>query len=245
MNPKDKVALITGGARIGRTVACALARAGADLALTYNQSEQSARETKSEVEACGRKAITIQADLTEPGNAERVTQEVKKSFGKLHILVNMASIFEEVAFEKLTAEDWERNLNANLRAACDVSLQAVPLLKKSGGGRIINFTDWTVESGRPRYQGYLPYYVAKAGLKGFTEALALELAPDILVNSIGPGPILAPSDMSKEEAQQVVTSTPLRRWGGADEIAKAVLYLVQSDFVTGEALRVDGGRHLY
>ena len=100
-------------------------------------------------------------------------------------------------------------------------------------------------SARPRYPGYTPYYVAKAGVKALTETLALELAADqILVNAIAPGPILAPPEMSKEESDGVVKSTPLGRWGGEEEIAKAVMFLVNSDFVTGETIRVDGGRHL-
>jgi len=113
------------------------------------------------------------------------------------------------------------------------------------GGRIINFADWVAQSGRPRYLGYLPYYVAKAGVIALTEALALELASDqILVNAIAPGPIVAPPGTSDEESAEVVKATPLGRWGGEDEIAKAVLFLVHSDFVTGETIRVDGGRHV-
>jgi NAD(P)-dependent dehydrogenase (short-subunit alcohol dehydrogenase family) len=113
------------------------------------------------------------------------------------------------------------------------------------GGRIINFGDWVARSGRPRYTGYLPYYVAKASVIALTEALALELAPDqILVNAIAPGPIVAPEDTSDDEFARVERATPLGRWGGEIEIAKAVLALIDSDFITGETVRVDGGRHL-
>ena len=113
------------------------------------------------------------------------------------------------------------------------------------GMRIVNFSDWTARSGRPRYRGYLPYYVAKAGVIALTEALALELAPDnILVNAIAPGPIIAPDDLSDEDRRAVEEATPLGRWGGATEIAKGVLALLESDFVTGETLRIDGGRHV-
>jgi NAD(P)-dependent dehydrogenase (short-subunit alcohol dehydrogenase family) len=119
-------------------------------------------------------------------------------------------------------------------------------MRRQGGGRIINFTDWVAASGRPRYKGYLPYYVAKAGVKAFSEALALEVAADqILVNTIAPGPILAPPETTEEESKAVMRATPVGRWGGAEEIAKAVIALVESDFVTGETIRVDGGRHLY
>ena len=118
-------------------------------------------------------------------------------------------------------------------------------MRRSGGGRIINFADWVAASGRPRYKGFLAYYVAKAGVKALTEALALELAADgILVNAIAPGPILAPPETTDEEFQAVERATPLGRWGGPEEIAKTVLALIESDFITGETIRVDGGRHL-
>jgi NAD(P)-dependent dehydrogenase (short-subunit alcohol dehydrogenase family) len=118
-------------------------------------------------------------------------------------------------------------------------------MRANGGGRIVNFSDWVARSGRPRYRGFLPYYVAKAGVIALTEALALELAGDnILVNAIAPGPILAPPDTPADEYHAVEEATPLGRWGGEIEIAKAVLALIASDFITGEIVRVDGGRHL-
>ena len=118
-------------------------------------------------------------------------------------------------------------------------------MRARGGGRIINFSDWTVTGGRPRYRGFIPYYVAKAGVKALTEALALECAADnILVNAIAPGPILAPPGMTAEERGEVERATPLGRWGGEMEIVKAILGFIESDFVTGETIRVDGGRHL-
>jgi len=121
----------------------------------------------------------------------------------------------------------------------------VPHMRRQNGGRIINFSDWVARSGRPRYLGYLPYYVAKTGVIALTEALAAELAAEnILVNAIAPGPIVAPPGTTEEEAKAVEEATPLGRWGGEMEIAKAVLSLLDSDFITGETIRVDGGRHL-
>ena len=110
---------------------------------------------------------------------------------------------------------------------------------------MIFFSDWVAASGRPHYREFVPYYIAKRGVIGLAEGLALEWAPEILVNVVAPGPILKPASLSPEEDKQVRKSTPLGRWGGAEEIAKAVLFLIQSDFVTGECIRVDGGRHLY
>jgi NAD(P)-dependent dehydrogenase (short-subunit alcohol dehydrogenase family) len=118
-------------------------------------------------------------------------------------------------------------------------------MRRAGGGRIVNFADWVAASGRPRYIGYLPYYVAKRGVIALSEALALEVAADqILVNAIAPGPILAPPGTSAEEHSAVEQATPLGRWGGEEEIVKAVMFLIETDFVTGETIRVDGGRHV-
>jgi NAD(P)-dependent dehydrogenase (short-subunit alcohol dehydrogenase family) len=145
----------------------------------------------------------------------------------------------------MTVEEWDKQLSVDLGATLRVSRAAVPLLRKAGGGRIINFSDWLAASGRPRYKGYLAYYVAKAGVKALTEALALELAADkILVNAIAPGPILAPPGTSDEEFKAVEKATPLGKWGGAEAIVQAVLSLIETEFVTGETIRVDGGRHL-
>lgn len=245
MFTKDKVALITGGKRIGAVVATTLARAGVDLALVYNRSLAEAAETESAVNAIGRRAVLIQADVTsERACADAVSTTVQE-LGRLDILINMASLYAEKPFADLTAADWDRQLAVDLRATFLFSHAAAAHMKRQGGGRIINFTDWVAASARPRYPGYTPYYVAKSGVKALTETLALELAAaQILVNAIAPGPILAPPELSKEESDAVVTSTPLGRWGGEDEIAKAVMFLVDSDFVTGETIRVDGGRHI-
>ena len=245
MDIKGKVALITGGKRIGAVVATTLAKAGADIALVYNRSLAEAAETESAVNAIGRRAILVQADVTNERACIEAVATAVRDLGRLDILINMASLYAEKPFAGLTAADWDRQLAVDLRATFLFAHAAAPLMKKAGGGRIINFSDWVAASARPRYPGFTPYYVAKAGVKALTETLALELAGDqILVNAIAPGPILAPPEMSKAESDAVVKSTPLGRWGGEDEIAKAVMFLVNSDFVTGETIRVDGGRHI-
>jgi NAD(P)-dependent dehydrogenase (short-subunit alcohol dehydrogenase family) len=245
METTDKVALITGGKRIGAVVATTLAKAGADVALVYNRSLAEAAETESAVNALGRRAILVQADVANERACGDAVATTVRELGRLDILINMASLYSEKAFVELTAADWDRQLAVDLRAAFLFGHAAAPHMKTAGGGRIINFADWVAASARPRYPGYTPYYVAKSGVKALTETLALELAGDqILVNAIAPGPILAPPEMSKEESDAVVKSTPLGRWGGEDEIAKTVMFLIHSDFVTGETIRVDGGRHI-
>jgi NAD(P)-dependent dehydrogenase (short-subunit alcohol dehydrogenase family) len=241
----DKAALITGGRRIGAVVATELARKGAHVAVVYRASRKEAEETAGTLRSMGRRALVIQADLQQPEGCSRVVEAAVTEFGRLDILVNMASVYREKALDDLTLEDWDAQMAVDLRAAWLCSHAAIPHMRRGRGGRIVNFSDWVARSGRPRYRGYLPYYVAKAGVIALTEALALELASDqILVNAIAPGPIVAPPGTSAGDAAAVEQATPLGRWGGEIEIAKTVIALVESDFITGETIRVDGGRHV-
>ena len=245
MQLEGKVALITGGRRIGHVVAAQLAAHGADIALSYSRSRDEAEQTAKSVRASGRRAEIIRADLAQAADCQAFVDGAADALGRADILLNMASVYVAHAFDNLTAADWDRSLAVDVRAAFLCARAAVPHMRRVGGGRIINFSDWTARSGRPRYRGYLSYYVAKTAVIGLTEGLALELAPDnILVNAIAPGPIVAPDGISDEERRAVEEATPLGRWGGASEIANAVLALLDSDFVTGETLRVDGGRHV-
>jgi NAD(P)-dependent dehydrogenase (short-subunit alcohol dehydrogenase family) len=245
MDLTGRVALITGGKRIGAVVAATLANGGADIALVFNRSRPEADETAAAVRELGRRAFVVQGDVSQPADCTRIVDATVAEFGRLDVVVNMASLYTSKPFADLTDHDWDQQMAVDLRAAFLVSKAAVPAMKANGGGRIINFSDWLSVSGRPRYPGYLTYYVAKTGVKALTEAIALELARDqILVNAIAPGPILPPPDMSPEEHEAVAKSTPVGRWGGENEIAKAVMFLVNSDFVTGETIRVDGGRHV-
>jgi len=245
MDLTDRVALVTGGRRIGIVVARELARSGADVALVYRRSRPEADEAADTVRTVGRRALVLQADLADGDACSRVVDETVREFGRLDVLVNMASRYEAKALDDLSIGDWDAQLSIDLRAAWLCAKAAIPHMRGVRGGRIINFADWVAASGRPRYRGYLPYYVAKAGVIALTQALALELASDrILVNAIAPGPIVPPEGTSAEESAQVEQATPLGRWGSEIEIAKIVLALVESDFVTGETIRVDGGRHL-
>ena len=244
MNLTDKVALITGGKRIGVVVAEALAARGADLAFSYSRSRAEVERAAEGIRAVGRRAAVIQCDLADAAGCEALVASVVDQLGGIDVLIHMASVYVRKPFAELAAADWDASLSVDLRAAFLCAHAAAPHMRKRGGGRIITFSDWTAKSGRPRYRGYVPYYVAKAGVIALTEALALELAQDnVLVNAIAPGPILAPPGTSLDERKAVEEATPLGRWGGEAEIAKAVLALVDSDFITGETIRVDGGRH--
>jgi NAD(P)-dependent dehydrogenase (short-subunit alcohol dehydrogenase family) len=245
MTPTDRGVLITGVKRIGAVVAVDLARAGADIVLAYNRSRTEAEASVEEIAALGRRAVAIRADLSDPDECRRLVDDAAQALGRLDVLVNMASVYVAKPYDALTDADWDEAINVDLRATHLCTQAAVSHMRRQGGGRVINFSDWIAASGRPRYTEYLPYYVAKAGVIGFTEILALELARDgILVNAIAPGPILPPPGISDEERAAVVKATPLGRWGGEAEIAKAVRFLIETDFVTGEVIRVDGGRHV-
>ncbi|MCC7416630.1 MAG: SDR family oxidoreductase [Acidobacteria bacterium] len=245
MDLNGKAALITGGRRIGAVVAEALARRGVDVALTYRRSQAEANAAVARIGAAGRRGLAVQADLSQAERCASAVAEAARGLGRLDILINMASVYVRRPFAELSVADWDAPMTVDLRAAFLCARAAAPHMREAGGGRIVNFGDWVARSGRPRYRGYVPYYVAKAAAIALTEALALELAADgILVNAIAPGPILPPPDLGRGELEAVEQATPLGRWGGEAEIAKAVLALLDSDFITGETIRVDGGRHL-
>lgn len=245
MNLQNRIALITGGKRIGLVVAESLARRGVDVAVSYSRSLAEADDAVSRVRAVGRRGEAFLANLASPDECRDLISRVVAAFSGVDILINMASVYRRKPFDELSADDWDGIQAVDLRAAFLCAHAAAPHMTARGGGRIVNFSDWVAASGRPRYRGFLPYYVAKAGVIALTEALALELASaNILVNAIAPGPIVAPLDLSDEERLAVQRATPLGRWGGEHEIAKAILALLESDFITGETIRVDGGRHV-
>ena len=246
MNLKDKVILITGGARMGETLGRAFGARGAMILLSYRASRASAQASVDALTKNGIHADSVRCDFSKPADIEALAKDIQAKFGRLDVVLHMASIYEShdlFAGDTLTA--WQANMDAHVNSAFALARALTPLLRRDKQGRFIFMVDWTVDSGRPRYKGFTPYYVSKAALQGFVQALALEVAPDVLVNAIAPGPILPPPGMSEEERRAVEDATPLKRWGGPEEIAKAALFLAETDFVTGETIRVDGGRHLY
>jgi NAD(P)-dependent dehydrogenase (short-subunit alcohol dehydrogenase family) len=240
-----KVAWIAGGARMGMTVARTLGAQGARVVLTWRKSRQPAEQAVRALRGFGIDAFSVRCDLSNPKEVRKAMSAAKKHFGRIDIVVNLASIYESAPVGKADqTRAWSDHMAANAYSAWVVSLEAARSMGREGG-RIIHVADWTSASGRPRYKNFAAYYVSKKAVEGVVEAMALELAPAILVNGIAPGPMIPPPGLSQKEVQAVEDATPLRRWGGADEMAKAVQFLIETDFVTGETLRLDGGRHLY
>ncbi len=196
--------------------------------MSFNRSKREAETAAEAIRAAGRRAFLFQADLSRPAECQALVASAAGALGRLDALLNMASVYAPVPFDQTDEAAWDRVVDVDLKAAFLCARAAVPHLRAAGGGRIVNFSDWVAASGRPRYKGFLPYYVAKRGVVGLTEGLALELAADqILVNAIAPGPIVAPEGTTDEESQGVEAATPVGRWGGEGEIAKAVIFLLE------------------
>jgi NAD(P)-dependent dehydrogenase (short-subunit alcohol dehydrogenase family) len=238
---RGKAALVTGSAvRVGRSIALALARAGAHVVVHYLRSKAQAEETAEGVRAFGVEALTVQGDISKAKEVEALVQAAEARFSSIDILVNNASIYYRKAFEELTEEDWDRNLEVNLKGAFLLSHRLGPSMKRRGSGKIVNIADW---AGYRPYVDYLPYCVSKAGLIALTQGLALALAPEVQVNAVAPGPVLPPQDFTPEERRAIERAVPLRRIGSPEDVARAVLFLIEGgDFITGAVLPVDGGR---
>ena len=234
-----KVALVTGaGIRIGRSIALRLAAEGAAVAVNYSKSKAQAEEVAAEIKKRGGRAVAIQADVTRRDDVQRLFAAADKEFGRLDILVNNAAIFFPAKFEELTDEQWDRIQNANLKSQFLCCQAAVPILRRSGGGHIINISSMGAFLAWPNY---IHYCVSKAGSVALTRNLAVALGPEILVNSVAPGTIAFPGETPHENYIQRV---PLHKTGTGEDIADAVVYLASSKFVTGQVITVDGGRLL-
>ena len=241
MTLRGRVVLVTGGSRrIGQAVALALAERGAHLAFTYRRSALEARRTVEAIRRLGVQALAVRTDLSRAVDVKRLIEQIRRRFGRLDILVNSAANFDRTPFEALSERDWDRALNTNLKGPFLCALYASRLMRRSGGGKIINFADW---SGVRPYRDYLPYCVSKAGVIGLTKALAKELAPRIQVVAVAPGPILPPPDMRVAQRVRIAKRVPLQRWGSPQDLVNTVLFLIEgTDFMTGSVVFVDGGQ---
>jgi pteridine reductase len=243
MELEDKVALVTGAARrVGRAIAGCLAERGATIAVHYNSSQHEAQSLVGEIERAGGRARAIGANLASVAEIERMVADVLDAFGRIDVLVNSASVFYRKPIDDVTEQDWDLNLDVNLKAPFFLSRAAGAAMRKQGAGKIINIGDW---AGIRPYNNYLPYTVSKSGLIGLTRSLAKALAPEVQVNCIALGPVLPPEDYSDEENARLIAGTLTKRLGSPEDVAQAVLFFCQgTDFATGATLLVDGGRLL-
>src|SRR5579859_842889 len=237
---EGKVALVTGAAkRLGREVALRLAEEGADVLVHYRSSQREAQDAVKEMEKLGRRSVAIGADLSSVAEIKRLIDEAGKHFGRLDILVNSAANFLPASVISTTEQVWDAALDTNLRAPFFCAQAAAPWLRRTQGV-IINFAD---TGGLLGWTGYIPHSVSKAGVIMLTRVLAKALAPEVRVNAIAPGTITMEGDPPEWEAD-FIKLAPLRRTGKPEDITDTVLFLVQSKFITGQVLVVDGGRTL-
>ena len=242
MKLENVAALVTGAAkRIGREIALRLATLGVDVAVHYRSSQAEAEQTAHEIQRLGRKAVTLQADLSQKVEAVRVAEEALRWNPNLAILVNSASVFPRVALQEIETKDWETALGANLLGPFWLAQRLGPYFAEKGAGKIINIADISWQSPWP---SRLPYCASKAGLVSLTVGLAKAFAPNVQVNAIGPGPILFPEEYTEDQRRAVIQKTLLKRQGSPQDIADAVEFLCRCDYVTGHFLPVDGGQSL-
>ncbi len=198
---------------------------------------------KDAAETGSHTGLAVQADVSKREDVARLVAAAKEKFGSVDAVIHMAAIYEKSPWDVLDEKHWDKNMNVIAKSTFLVGKIAGDEMLKNNGdikGKIIFFADWSVLT-RP-YTEYLAYNAAKAAVVGLTKSFAKELAPGVLVNAIAPGPMLRPPDLTDAENEEAMAGTPLKRWGGADEIAKGVLYLLDADFVTGQVLTIDGGR---
>lgn len=241
MTTADRVALVTGaGRRLGRAIALGLGARGFHVAVHHHRSAEGARETVESIELAGGRASIFRADLSDPDAPARLVDEVVGALGALHVLVSSAAVMERTPLGEVTPAGWDAMFAVNLRAPFMLAQAAAPHLARTRGA-IVNLADLAAFETWP---AYVPHGITKAGVVQMTRALARVLAPDVRVNAIAPGAVLLPDDWAPESRERLEATTPLRRLGAPGDVVRAVLFLVESEYVTGETIIVDGGRHV-
>jgi pteridine reductase len=236
-----RIALVTGaGRRVGRAIAVGLGVRGMRVVVHYRSSEADAHETARLVRAAGGEAAVVAGDLAQPGIPERVVVAAAAAFGGLDVLVNSAAVMERTPVGDVTEAQWDAMFAVNLRAPF-FAAQAAARAMGERGGAIVNLADLAALE---TWTGYVPHGISKAGVVQMTRALAHALAPRVRVNAVAPGVVLLPAGWDEASAERLRHTTPLQRIGSAEDVVHAVLYLLEAEFVTGEVLVVDGGRHV-
>jgi pteridine reductase len=238
---RGRVALVTGaGRRVGRALAVGLGAEGMIVAVHYHASDNGARETARLIGDAGGKAWLVKADLTSGGAPAALVDDVVRNLGALDVLVNSSAVMERSPLGEVTAEGWDAMMALNLRAPFLLA-QAAALHLSRARGAIVNIADLAAFETWP---AYIPHGISKAGIVYMTRALARTLAPNVRVNAIAPGAVLLPDEWRETDAAKLRESTPLARLGSPEDVVGAMLYLLRADYVTGEAIIVDGGRHV-
>jgi NAD(P)-dependent dehydrogenase (short-subunit alcohol dehydrogenase family) len=242
MNPKGKVALVTGGAhRVGKAITTRLAQAGAHVIINYNSSAEDAFETACEVEALGVTALAIQCDVSDLVAVERMRDQILEKYGGVDIIVNSASHFERMPFPTQDLGVWRRVTSIQIDGPFYICNELVPSMLERGEGAIVNIVDLSAWHPWP---GFTAHAVGKAAVMALTHQLALELAPTVRVNAVAPGIVLPPPGYTENQIAAAARHTLLGRWGKPEDVAHAVHFLVEADYITGEVITVDGGeRH--
>lgn len=232
-------ALVTGaGQRLGQAIALALGERQAHVAVHYHQSREGADDTARRIERSGGRASVLSADLSDPRDARALVDRAVEALGGLDLLVASAANFERISYDELDDAAFERTLRLNLAGPFALAHQASPALRASRG----NIVFITCRSATAPYKNYLPYTVSKAALRHLMRTLSLELAPDVRVNAVAPGTVLPPASYGPEAIARLAEAVPLGRIGTPEDVVRAVLYLNDAPFVTGQELVVDGGR---
>lgn len=239
MEIAGKTALITGGAhRVGGAITLALAQAGANVVINYRTSAEAAQSMAAQVRNLGVEALVVQCDVVHEDQVRRMVSAAETQFGGVNILVNSASLFRQTPVPMAELSDWHYITRILIDGAFFCANAVAPGMLARGVGAIVNIID--LSAWEP-WKGFAAHSVGKAALWALTRQLALDLAPAVRVNAVAPGPVLPPPDYDEAQVARAARRTLLGRWGTAEDVSDAVLYLVRADYVTGEVIIVDGG----
>jgi NAD(P)-dependent dehydrogenase (short-subunit alcohol dehydrogenase family) len=240
---EDKVVWVTGGAKgLGRALALAFAKEGADIAFSYHSSSHEAEQTENQIQASGVRCLAIQTDLRRVNDVRAAAKRIDETFGRIDVLINNAGVFVQTPVDEMTEEQVDEMLDVNLKAMFFTCQEAARRMKRQGQGSILNVSS---VGGLVPWSSYPVYCASRAAVLMATRSIALALAPQVRVNSIAPGILTVPKGMSGEEAEQLKSRIPMRAFGRFDDVVDAALFLTKSGhYITGETLVVDGGRQL-